>query len=133
MAGPIAGETPGAPEPDPRERVWIALSDLYLDADVDDVIAPCARVLAQSPFSRDELHAILFDEVHPVLVVNLLSVAGEWAGFDAAWLCARIRERRMAWWPPLTFSRWRLRGEMRALWQRVDAIIAVLRSPEPRA
>ena len=133
MAGAIAGDTAAAPGPDPRECVWIALSDLYLDTDVDALIAPCARVLASSPFTRDELRAMLFDDVHPVLVTNLLSVAGEWAGFDPAWLCARIRRRRAAWWAPLAFSRWLQRGEMRALWQRVDAIIGVLRSPESRA
>jgi hypothetical protein len=33
--------------------------------------------------------------VNPVLFVNLLSVAGEWAGFSDAWIEEHLRER--AW------------------------------------
>jgi hypothetical protein len=113
-----------------RERIWIALSDLYLDTDIEDALEPCAHVLAASPFSRAELRAILFDEVHPALVDNLMSVAGEWAGFDADALCAHIRRSMAAWWAPIHVARWCRRGELRALWSRLDAIIAGLRSPE---
>ncbi len=118
---------------DPRARVWIALSDLYLDTDTNAFLASCARALAASSFSRDELRTILLDEVHPVLASNLLSVAGVWDGFDTAWLCAQIRRHRRAWWAPLNPMRYYRRRDFRARWLRLDAIITTLRSADPHA
>lgn len=63
-----------------RRPVWGALSDVYLDTDVDDVYPHAARVLADSGYTLDELRDILCHEVHPVLHPNLLAVAGVWAG-----------------------------------------------------
>ncbi|HMB57703.1 MAG TPA: hypothetical protein VKM35_10900 [Arenimonas sp.] len=111
-----------------RERVWIALSDLYLDTDIDALIAPCARVLAAAPFSRDELAQLLFEDVHPVLAYNLAASAGVWEGFDHQWLCARIHARAQGWHARMRPSWWFGRREMRRRWSQVDAIIAALRS-----
>jgi hypothetical protein len=79
---------------DERRPVWVALSDLYLDTDVSDEVDRIARRLAASPYSIDELEEILRTEVSPVCRVNLASFAGEWAGFDGAWLEERIVARR---------------------------------------
>jgi hypothetical protein len=111
-----------------REDVWIALSDMYLDTDVEPFLEPCAQLLADSPFSRDELRCILFEEVHPALVLNLMSVAGEWGGFDRHWLCERIRRQQTPWNPRTWLARRLLRGYPRAQWRRLDEIIARLRS-----
>jgi hypothetical protein len=81
-----------------RRPVWDALSTLYLDTDVTLLRAYRARILAASPFSLEELEAILIDEVYPVCWANLLSIPGEWAGFDAAWLESRIVERLTSPW-----------------------------------
>ncbi|SOD54994.1 DUF7079 family protein [Pseudoxanthomonas wuyuanensis] len=91
---------PGAEQLLVRRPVWQALSDLYLDTDVDALHARVARVLAQSPYSLDVLWRILRDEVHPALRYNLSGVAGEWAGFDPGWLADRIVRR-------LARPRWR--------------------------
>ena len=76
-----------------RRPVWDALSTLFLDTDVSLMLDYRARVLAESPYTLDELEAILIDEVYPVCRVNLLSIAGEWAAFDPEWLEARILRR----------------------------------------
>jgi hypothetical protein len=65
-----------------RLPVWVALPELFLDTELQpsdhEVIA---RTLKESGYSLDELDAILFDEVTPAFGGNLLSVAGEWAGW----------------------------------------------------
>ncbi|MEZ4257125.1 MAG: hypothetical protein R3A78_15660 [Polyangiales bacterium] len=74
-----------------RRSVWNVLSELYLDTELDG--RDCARiaaVLAKSGYTVGQLEEILYRELHPVLHANLLSVAGEWAGFDLDWLEARI-------------------------------------------
>jgi hypothetical protein len=111
-----------------REQVWLALSELYLDTDVEPSIEPCATVLAESPYSREELQRILFEEVHPLLVFNLLSVAGQWGGFDSDWLAAAIRRQQAHWNIRAWLGRRLLRSVPRKLWPRLDEIIVRLRS-----
>jgi hypothetical protein len=77
-----------------RTPVWIALSDLYLDTDSRLSYAYIARTLAASKYKIEELHAILLEEVAPVVEFNLLQVAGEWAGFDEKWLLREILDRQ---------------------------------------
>jgi hypothetical protein len=113
---------------DARIPVWVALSDLYLDTDVAPFLDHIARTLAASPYPLDTLRDILLDEVHPALHGNLLQVAGEWAGFDDAWLVAHLCEVRAT---PL----WRRRlshlsfGLVRDDWRAVETLIAALRQP----
>jgi hypothetical protein len=76
-----------------RRPVWDALSTLFLDTDVSLDLEHRARTLAASPYSIVELERILVDEVFPVCSWNLLSVAGEWAGFDQGWLEEKIMNR----------------------------------------
>src|SRR5436309_12699108 len=76
-----------------RRPVWVALSDLFLDTDVRLYYPFIARTLADSPYSMEELRQILDDEVAPALQTNLLSVAGEWAGFDETWLIDEVTQR----------------------------------------
>ena len=79
----------------------MALSNLFLDTDVSLFYESMAAELAASPFSADELNAILKDEVAPVLGVNLLAVAGVWDGFDEEWLAQRIAASKGKWrWIP---------------------------------
>ena len=80
-----------ADEIERRRPLWVALSDLYLDTEPqwDRVAAICAA----SPFGIAELQRILFDEVHPVVRMNMWSVAGVWQGFDAEWLVGSILSR----------------------------------------
>ena len=94
-----------------RRPVWLALSDLYLDTEVQLFREGNARTLAASPYGLDELDAILRDEVHPACEYNLCMVAGEWAGFDLDWLERRIlrgglppRTWWRRWWRALTLG-----------------------------
>ena len=77
-----------------RRPVWGALSTLFLDTDTSLDRQRRAQVLAASEYSLKELEEILITEVYPACGPNLLSVAGEWAGFDTAWLEERILSRR---------------------------------------
>lgn len=96
--GPV-GATEVATDDDARIPVWNALSDLYLDTDVTLSHASIVRTLAASPYSLDALHEMLMYDVHPAVYQNLMSVAGEWAGFDEAWLVERIAAvRRQPRW-----------------------------------
>lgn len=114
-----------------RERIWIALSHLFLDTDVSLHFDYVERTLATSSFPMDEIDLILRDEVTPVCIPNLYDVAGEWAGFNEDWLLSNIRRHlaRPAW-------RWRLGRRTRAHqlrqmvteWPALRARIAAKRS-----
>ena len=74
-----------------RRPVWAALSELFLDTNLDSAdVNRIAKALASSPYSLDELDQILLWEVYPACRSNMLSIAGEWAGFDPEWLESRI-------------------------------------------
>lgn len=114
-------------ELDARIPVWIALSDLYLDTDVtlshDDIV----RTLIASPYSLDELHEMLMYDVHPVLYPNLLSMAGEWGGFEEAWLIERILVvRKQPRWRR-RFTQWFVR-DIGVQWRTLTPMIVAARS-----
>ncbi len=89
---------PPAAELERRRPVWEALSRLFLDTELQpDDHRGIARVLAASGYADEELDAILRREVGPVVGANLLSVAGEWAGFDPDWLESEILKRQTSW------------------------------------
>ncbi|MCA8953181.1 MAG: hypothetical protein KDE27_26960 [Planctomycetes bacterium] len=104
------------PELAARRPVWLALSELYLDTELDrTALARIAAILASSPYPIAELARIRAREVAPVLWRNAASAAGEWRGFDGRSL-ARAIVRRLArprWtrpsWVPFDIGRepWR--------------------------
>jgi hypothetical protein len=66
-----------------RRPVWEALSAVFLDTEVDEAwLAQVVETLVGSGYSEEELEEIFWGELCPVLHGNLLSMAGEWAGFD---------------------------------------------------
>ena len=72
-----------------RRALWVAMSDLWLDTEVDDrAIAGIADVVRESGLSRDELEGVFRDELAPFLGPNLQCTAGEWVGFNPEWVCA---------------------------------------------
>ena len=125
-AAPV-GATEVATDDDARIPVWNALSELYLDTDVALSHPYIVRTLAASPYSLDELHEMLMYDVHPALYPNLMSVAGEWAGFDETWLLERIATIRRQ-------SRWRRRithwfaRDIGAQWRALAPMIRAARS-----
>ena len=105
---------PAACEIGCRRPVWAALSNLFLDNELESPdLNHIAAVVAASPYTVEEVEDILFDEVYPVLVVNLKSVIGEWAGFDLVWLEEQIllRERSIFKLPRwMQTHQWMIRG-----------------------
>jgi hypothetical protein len=77
-----------------RKPVWIALSDLWLDTELtEDDLRRIAEVMRRSGYGVEELREIYLFEVAPVVFPNLLSVAGEWAGFDEEWLVHEVTKQ----------------------------------------
>jgi hypothetical protein len=112
---------------DVRIPVWTALSELYLDTDVALSYEYIVRTLAASPYSLDALHEMLMYDVHPALYPNLMSVAGEWAGFDQDWLVERIAAvRRQPRWRR-RMSQW-LRFDIDTHWRALTPMIQAARS-----
>jgi len=85
-----------------RESVWLALSELWLDTELDEGgRAAIAGILSISGFSLVELDAIYRLEVAPVVWTNTWVTAGVWDGFDPDWLfeaCRRNLRRRRGLW-----------------------------------
>lgn len=123
-----------------RRAVWLAFSELCLDTETgEDDYRRIAAELAASGYDLPTLESILLREVHPVTVYNLMSVAGEWAGFDPDTLFARIqaRLRRPRWLRlvnpevllPLPFVGWRfLGGYPHAQWRILVPLIVAARA-----
>ncbi len=96
---------PAAEDLAQRRPVWLALSELFLDTDVEALLPSLAQGLAGSAYSEAELERILRKEVQPLLQWNLLSVAGVWEGFDPEWLEQSILARRHRLRLPCLFPR----------------------------
>ncbi len=74
-----------------RKPIWIALSDFYIDNELQDYdFKHIASKIRQSPYTFEEVKRINNEEVFPILFWNLLSVAGVWTGFQEDWLVAEI-------------------------------------------
>lgn len=77
-----------------RERLWIALSDLFLDTETRWFLPYAAARAVEDGFRWSEVRQILEYELTPVLGSNLLDIAGEWAGFPEDWLLGQLRARQ---------------------------------------
>src|SRR5687767_8052931 len=77
-----------------RKAVWTALSEFWLDTELDDAdLNRISDVLKDSAYTVTELRSIYLDEVAPVVWLNCWSVAGEWICFDSEWLHTEARKR----------------------------------------
>lgn len=74
-----------------RKLVWLALSDLYLDTELQEwQFQYITGIFLKSPFNLEKIKKIDQYEVFPVLFSNLLNPAGEWAGFEEKRLVKNI-------------------------------------------
>ena len=107
------------PSLESRLPIWQALSELFLDTEQDEQTwATIAQTLKRYDIGADEAEAILWNEVYPVLSSNLMSIAGEWAGWSDDWLRENLAIR------PHTRSKPRFSIVARMVakdWQRVLA------------
>lgn len=70
-----------------RKKVWLNLSESYLDVALSDKeYQLMAKQLRSSDLPLPELMAIDLLEVYPVLKFNLMNPAGAWTGFEEDWL-----------------------------------------------
>ncbi len=76
-----------------RLPVWIALSEVFLDTQLDALDYQfMAAAIRAAGFSSAEAHAIFRDDVAPAFAGNLRVIAGQWAG----WPDDVVRERVLA-------------------------------------
>ena len=79
---------------DRRRPVWVTLSDLYLDTELQPADYERMRdAVVESGYTVGEVEHILRRELGPVLGGNLLSVAGVWGAFDEEWLVGTVLRR----------------------------------------
>ncbi len=102
---------------------------MFLDTDVSLTRRWRIERLAESPYTIEELQTILVEEVYPICKYNLLSIAGEWAGFDPEWLETKIRRRLASPFRSLhTFNLGRVIVHLSSEWRATKAGIAAARS-----
>jgi len=91
---------------DRRRPVWEALSDLFLDTEITEgLYKHIAKTIVESAYTPAEVHAILWDEVFPVIEWNLRNPCGVWEGFRGEYLEERIltaTDRQSASQQPIT-------------------------------
>ena len=74
-----------------RTPVWVALSEFYLDTELQPTdYAHLRSIFSRSGYTPQQIRTINAEEVATVLLPNLLTVAGEWAGFNEQWLVAAV-------------------------------------------
>lgn len=111
-----------------RLPVWGALSELFLDTEIEEAdLDRLAAVLAASAYAEEKLEEILRFEVTPVLKANLQCMAGEWAGFDPAWLREKLAPRI----DTRPFLRWPVSWWVRTPWRRIKSKVSDQRKSAP--
>ena len=113
-----------------RKPLWTALSELWLDTELDPAdIRRIARAATESGYSLAELDEIYLYEVAPVVSGNLLTPAGVWDGFEDDWLHAEARKRaesRSHWlrfWVWTSFGRKLMTYATEKHWQEIIALV----------
>jgi len=107
---------------DERFPIWEALSDFFLDTELDGKdYERIANILADSEYSVKELEEILRYEVYPGCIPNLYCVAGEWAGFDPDWLQERIlpHKDKRPWFRKYPLASWMYQHH----WKEVSPLV----------
>ena len=107
-------------------RVLTALSDVLI-----------VGVMVQSGYSDGELRDMYIFEVAPVVSPNLLTVAGEWAGFDEEWLFAEVTRQARRPSPVLRavvrlgIGKWLMTFAAERHWHRLVGMMAPASRDEP--
>jgi hypothetical protein len=83
-----------APEQDQADRrmIWDELQMFWMDTDPKIFLDSAARTCARSKYSLPEIERIFWNEVRPAVRLNLMSIAGEWRGFEIGWLSRQIQK-----------------------------------------
>ncbi len=108
-----------------RKQLWIAMSDLWLDQDLEAYqLQSIADVVRESGLDEPELDKIFALELAPFLGANHLTATGVWDGFDRQWVCqqARIRYTRYRWRDRVSAALGITTYAARPYWNRVKAM-----------
>jgi len=99
-----------------RENIWYLLSDLYLDTEFGESDAKyMASEILESGFDLKTIEKILFDEVHPVFCWNLMTVAGEWAGFKREYVAEMVSSNLRSEAPKSWFEKQKYKARLRQI------------------
>jgi hypothetical protein len=108
------------------------MTEFFLDTELTETaMSYIARTCAASPYSTRELEKILFTEVWPAFLPNLLSMAGEWSGWEEQF----VQERILKSYRPRFYFSWRLnplKWYFCSSWSTVARRIAQLRNEPGR-
>ncbi len=114
-----------------RMPVWCALSDLFLDTELQAYgHRHTAEIIAQSGYSTKEAETILRNEVAPVFHLNLWSVAGEWTSWAEKDVEQMVVDRldNPVWWQQISWLRElilnRYMATVRKDWREVKKLIS---------
>ena len=121
-----------------RKPIWMAFSEFWLDTELEDTdLQHIARTAAASGYSIAELRDIYLYEVAPVVSPNLLTVAGEWAGFDEQWLHTEARKRAehrgfwLRFWVFIGIGRGLMTYATERHWHRIVVLLSAANKPTP--
>ncbi|MBV8908513.1 MAG: hypothetical protein JO276_12535 [Sphingomonadaceae bacterium] len=116
---------PNAIEIERKLPVWHALSELFLDTELQAGGYECiARQLSAAGFSCEELWSILELEVAQAFAFNLDDIAGEWSPWSREEVL-EIMSRRAPPRPMRWFGRRRLRRHLRDEWKKIAPLLAI--------
>lgn len=112
-------------------ELWEAMADQFLDTETRAAIPALALRCAALDLSPEAAFEVWAYEVTPAVWPNLWSMVGEWAGWDRAWLVARI-ERQRARPSKLRYVQYRCRAHIhRATWRTIDGCMRLLLASPP--
>ena len=105
--------------------VWTALSNLFLDTELQDwEYRSIARTLRSSGYSPVQLRSILVEEVAPAFVFNFFDVAGEWTPWSEDDV-RRIMLKSRGTLPPLQWMKRRMfKRHVAAEWEKIAHLLA---------
>ncbi len=88
------GHSSGARALAPRERVWIALSELFRDTELQPFdFDHIAATLREAGLDGAAAERVLLEEVAPAFGVNLFATAGNWQGWPDAVVVREVKSR----------------------------------------
>ncbi|KAI0101010.1 hypothetical protein GGR51DRAFT_530906 [Nemania sp. FL0031] len=81
--------------PSIQDQKCLILSMVFLDTEISEMlITGMALRLHELGTKPEELTDLVYYNLFPILFPNLLSVAGEWTGFDEGWLLQQMHNRQ---------------------------------------
>ena len=107
-----------------EHQIWQAMAEHFLDTETRHLIPHTAWLCHQFMLTCEEIDCIWAYDVTPALYWNLYDIAGQWAGWDAQWLVARIEAKRIVRWRSTKVGWWIYKRQIGGMHAYIQAIIA---------